>query len=138
VPCAPRPRPLDLFITGPKGPLRVLSPLAEWWASLTTGRTTCRLVALRDGQIVAALAIQIATRRGDHTLTLHVHPDYRGQVEEMLVTEALSRLWPYRERATVVTLPVGHVEIVDALKRYGFVERRTLTLMQRSLREFDE
>jgi GNAT superfamily N-acetyltransferase len=107
--------------------------LAEWWTMLTTGRKICRLVAHRDERIVAAMVVKIAGQRGNHSLLLHVHPSHRGEVEEMLVTEALSRLWPYRDRAVIASLPVGYAEILDVLKRYGFVERKTLTLMQRSL-----
>lgn len=110
--------------------------LADWWANLTTGCKTWRLVAQHDQRIVAALAVKTAGHRGAHSLTLHIHPDYRGEIEEMLVTEALSRLWPHRDRATVVVLPVSYAEIVTVLKQYGFVEQRTLTLMRRSLREF--
>jgi len=108
--------------------------LAAWWAGLTAGRKTWRLAAQRGERIVAAMTVKIAGRRGDHALTLHVHPDYRGKIEEMLVTEALSRLWPHRVRPTVVSLPISYAEVVAVLKRYGFVEQRVLTLMRRSLR----
>jgi ribosomal protein S18 acetylase RimI-like enzyme len=108
--------------------------LADWWDSLTSGRKTQRLVAQHGKRIAAAMAVTIADRRGNHSLTLHIHPDYRGKVEEMLVTETLGRLWPHRERATLVALPVSYPDIVAVLKRYGFVTHRTLTLMRRSLR----
>ena len=112
--------------------------LSEWWASLTTGREFFRLVAQRDTQVVAALAVEIATQRGNHALLLHVHPDHRGALEEMLVAEALCRLWPHGDHATVVRLPVGYDEIVAVLKRYGFVEQQVLTLMRRSLTESNQ
>jgi len=108
--------------------------LADWWDGLTSGRKIQRLVAQHGRRIAAAMAVTIAGRRGNHSLTLHIHPDYREKVEEMLVTEALCRLWPHRGRATLVTLPVSYPDIVAVLKRYGFVTRRTLTLMRRSLR----
>lgn len=107
--------------------------LVEWWAGLTTGRRTCRLVALRGKQLVAAMAVKVAGQRGSHSLLLHVHPSHRGKVEEVLVTEALSRLWPHRHRPTVVVLPISYDEIVNVLEQYGFVRQRTLTLMRRSL-----
>lgn len=110
--------------------------LAEWWTELTTGGKTWRLIAQRGERIAAAMAVNVAGRRGKHSLVLHIHPDCRGKVEEMLVTEALSRLWLHQDRATVITLPVSHAEILNVLKQYGFVEQRTLALMRRSLREF--
>lgn len=112
--------------------------LADWWASLTTGRKTWRLVAQCGKRIVAAMVVNAAGHRGNHFLTLHIHPDCRGKIEEMLVTEALSHLWPQRDRATVATLPVGYAEILTVLKRHGFMEQETLTLMRRSLREFHQ
>jgi len=112
--------------------------LSEWWARLTTGREFCRLVAQRDARVVAALAVEIAIQRDNHSLLLHIHPDHRGTLEEMLVTEALCRLWTHRDRATVVRLPVGYDEIVTVLKRYGFVEQQALTLMRRSLTESNQ
>lgn len=107
--------------------------LGEWWSGLTTGRQTCRLVAKRDERVLAAMTVSVAGRRGNHSLTLHVHPDWRGKVEEMMVTEALARLWPHRDRATVITLLVGYAEVLDVLKQYGFAEQKTLALMRRSL-----
>lgn len=107
--------------------------LAEWWAELTTERKVYRLVAQRGERVVAAMAVKIAGYRGSHRLALHVYPDCRGKVEEMLLTEALALLWPHRDRATLVTLPIGYTEILDVLQRYGFIVRETLTLMRRSL-----
>jgi len=110
--------------------------LAEWWAGLTAGRKTWRLIARCRERVVAAMAVRIAGGRGNHSLTLHVHPDHRGEIEEMLVTEALSRLWLHRDRATFVRLPVCYAEVLNVLKQYGFVEQKTLTLMQRPLGKF--
>jgi hypothetical protein len=107
--------------------------LVEWWASLMTGCETYRLVAQRGKQTVAAMVVKVAGCRGNHSLIFHIHPNFRGEIEGMLVTEALSLLWPHRGQATVVTLPISYAEIVTLLKRYGFVEQRTLTLMRRSL-----
>jgi ribosomal protein S18 acetylase RimI-like enzyme len=107
--------------------------LADWWDCLTSGRKTWRLVAQRGERIVAAMAVKTAGRRGNHSLILHIHPDCRGKIEEVMVTEALCRLGPHRRRATVVRLPVSYPDIVTVLKRYGFVAQRTLTLMRRSL-----
>ena len=106
--------------------------LAEWWAGLWTARKTWRVVARHGERVVAAMAVRVAGHRGNHSLVLHVHPDYRGEIEGMLITEALSGLQSHRERATYVTLPVSYAKILDVFKKYGFVEHNTLTLMRRS------
>ena len=64
-----------------------------------------------------------------------VHPDYRGQLEEMLVTKALSILADYPERAVVATHPAEHQEAIEVLKRYGFIEKRTQAQMRLALRD---
>ena len=107
--------------------------LAEWWAGLATGSKVHRLIAQRSNQVVAAMAVRVGGHRGNHSLTLHVAPDCRGQIEEMLITEALSRLGLHRDRTTSITLPVGYDEILSVLKQYGFREQRRLVLMRRSL-----
>jgi GNAT superfamily N-acetyltransferase len=107
--------------------------LAEWWASLTTGSQVHRLIAQRNDRVVAAMAVRVGGHRGNHSLTLHVAPDQRGQIEEMLITEALSRLGLHRDQTTFITLPVGYDEILSVLKQYGFWEQRRLVLMRRSL-----
>ena len=112
--------------------------LSEWWAGLTKGFKVHRLVARRDEQIIAALAVKIATRRGAHSLLIRVRPDCRGQVEEMLVTEALRRLEAHPNKRTLINLPVNYAEIMDVLQRYGFKEQKTLALMRRSLHQRDQ
>jgi hypothetical protein len=63
-----------------------------------------------------------------------VHPDHRGQLEEMLVTKALSILGNYPEQGVSVTHPAEHREAIEALKLYGFIEKRTLAQMRLALR----
>lgn len=111
-------------------------PLAEWWAALFTGRKVERWVAQIEGRTAGAVAVEIARRRGCHSLAFHVHPAYRGRVEQGLVAKALSRLWPHRNRATLVSLPIGHPALREALRRHGFTEDTVLTLMHRSLGAF--
>lgn len=104
--------------------------LAEAWTDLTTGQTVERWVASRGERVVAALSIQIARQRGVHTLGLHVHPEHRGQVEEALLSQAMVRLWPFCEQTTAIGLPLGDDLVRQTLQRYGFVARKTLTLMR--------
>ena len=107
--------------------------LSKWLSNLFTGREERRL-AVEDGdRFLATLTVQASRWRGHHSLELTVHPDYRGQLEEMLVTKALNILKDYPERAVVVTHPAEHREAIEALKLYGFVEKRTLAQMRRAL-----
>jgi len=82
---------------------------------------------------VATLTLHASHWRGHHRLELMVHPDYRGQLEDMLVTKALSILGDYPERGVVVTHPAEHREAIEVLKGYGFTEKRTLAQMRLAL-----
>ena len=108
--------------------------ISEWWARLIFEREVYRLVAEHDKRIIAAAAVKIACRRGVHTMTLHVQPEYRGKVEERLVAKMLAHLWPHRDRMTRIALPIAHDQTIKMLKRYGFEEQKTLTLMHKSSR----
>lgn len=107
--------------------------LSKWLSNLFTGREEYRL-AVEDGdRFLATLTVQASRWRGHHSLELMVHPDYRSQLEEMLVAKALSILEDYPERTVVATHPAEHREAIEVLKRYGFVEKRTLAQMRLAL-----
>ncbi|MEE8163490.1 MAG: GNAT family N-acetyltransferase [Anaerolineae bacterium] len=108
--------------------------LSKWLSNLITGRKEHRLAVEEGDRFIATLTVQASRWRGDHGLELMVHPDHRGQLEEMLVTKALSILGGYPERGVSVTHPAEHQEAIEALKLYGFVEKRTLAQMRLALR----
>jgi ribosomal protein S18 acetylase RimI-like enzyme len=111
--------------------------LGAWWSALFSGRRVERWVAQHEGKMAGAAVVRVARRRGSHSLAFHVHPAYRGRVEQKLVAGALSRLWPHRNRETVVSLPIGFPSLLEVLKRHGFAEGKVLTLMHRSLSDFN-
>jgi ribosomal-protein-alanine N-acetyltransferase len=108
--------------------------LSRWLSNLFTGREERRL-AVEDGdRFLATLTVQASRWRGHHSLELMIHPDYRGQLEEMLVAKALGILQDYPERDVVITHPANHREAIEALKLHGFIQKRTLAQMRLALR----
>jgi len=109
--------------------------VSNWLTNLLRGRDEVRLAVEEGNRFVATLTITASHWRGHHRLELMVHPDHRGQLEDMLVTKALSILGDYPERAVVVTHPAEHREAIEVLKSYGFTEKRTLAQMRLALRD---
>ncbi|MGA9348522.1 MAG: GNAT family N-acetyltransferase [Anaerolineae bacterium] len=109
--------------------------LSKWLDNLIRGREEYRLAVEEDNRFIVTLTVQTSRWRGDHSLELMVHPDHRGQLEEMLVTKALRILGNCPERGVSVTHPAEHREAIEALKLYGFVEKRTLAHMRLALRD---
>jgi ribosomal protein S18 acetylase RimI-like enzyme len=107
--------------------------LSKWLHNLIKGRREHRLAVEEGGRFIATLTVQASRRRGEHRLKLMVHPDHRGQLEEMLVTKALSILGDYPQREVAVTHPAEHREAIEALKLHGFIEKRTLAHMRLAL-----
>ncbi|MBM4464471.1 MAG: GNAT family N-acetyltransferase [Chloroflexi bacterium] len=107
--------------------------LSRWLSDLTTGHKELRLAVEEGDRFAATLTVQASRWRGEHSLELMVHPDYRGQLEEMLVTKALNILGSYPERGVAVSHPAEHQEAIEVLKRYGFIEKRTQVQMRRAL-----
>ena len=107
--------------------------LSKWLSGLFAGRKEHRLAVEEGGRFIATLTVRASRWRGEHSLELMVHPDHRGQLEEMLVTKALSTLGSYPQRGVAVTHPADHKEAIEALKLRGFIEKRTLAQMRLAL-----
>jgi ribosomal protein S18 acetylase RimI-like enzyme len=108
--------------------------LSRWLSSLIAGRKEHRLAVEEGDRFAATLAVQASRWRGEHSLELMVHPDYRGQLEEMLINKALGILGGYPKRGVAVSHPAEHQEAIEALKLRGFIEKRTLAQMRLALR----
>ncbi len=108
--------------------------LSRWLSNLFTGRKDHRLAVENGGHFIATLTVQVSRWRGEHSLELMVHPDHRGQLEEMLITEALGILRSYPKRGVAVSHPAEHQEAIEALKLRGFIEKGTLVQMRLALR----
>ena len=108
--------------------------LSRWLSNLIARRREHRLVVEESDRFVAALTVQTSRWRGGPSLELMVHPDHRGQLEETLITKALSILGSYPDRGVSVSHPAEHQEAIKALKLRGFVEKRTLAQMRLALK----
>jgi ribosomal protein S18 acetylase RimI-like enzyme len=102
--------------------------LAEGLNRLTRRQDVHRWAIEEGERFVATLTVQAMgpLSTGSHRLEMMVHPDHRGLLEEALVTRALSALGPYPQRGVEAEVPADHEEAIQALKRYGFVEGKTL------------
>jgi ribosomal protein S18 acetylase RimI-like enzyme len=118
----------DLFMVG------LDQRLSKWLDNLIRGHKEHRLAIEEGNRFIATLTVQASRWRGNHSLELTVHPDHRSQLEEMLVTKALSILGNYPEQGVSVTHPAEHREAIEALKLHGFIEKRTLAHMRLALR----
>lgn len=98
----------------------------EWLTDLGSGRRTYRFSVFQDGELAAVMTVAVALRRGEHRLALLVHPQHRGAVEAALISRALSMLSVLPPRPVQITVHKDHTAALDALRRYGFVEQRTL------------
>lgn len=98
-----------------------------------SARKLYRLAVEGQDGFIALLTIQVSGSGPEHRLSLTVHPGYRGRLEEMLVTTGLVILSSYPRRVVSVTQTTDHPQAIEVLKRYGFVERRTLTQMRLDL-----
>jgi ribosomal protein S18 acetylase RimI-like enzyme len=108
--------------------------LSKRLSNLVAGRREHRLAVEESGRFIATLTVLASRWRGEHSLEMMVHPDHRGQLEEMLITKALNILGGYPERGVAVTHPAEHREAIKTLKLYGFIEKRTLAQMQLALK----
>jgi len=107
--------------------------LAEWLKDLFSGGLTRRYCLECDGGIAATMTLHVRARRWESRLSFHVHPDHRGQVEDLLLGQGLV---PYVEKSGEQLFcehPASHEEGILALRRYGFSEIRRLLTMRKAL-----
>lgn len=107
--------------------------VVDWFGDIFAGQRTYRLAVDEGDRFVATLTVHASWLWGRHGLKIMVHPDYRGQVEEMLVTKALALLGNYPGQSVAVKISTSYQEAVEILKRYGFVEEKTLVRMRLNL-----
>jgi GNAT superfamily N-acetyltransferase len=89
---------------------------------------------VEDGQrLVALLDVEPGVFKKPHHLRLIVHPDWRGQLETLLIGQALDYLYPWRHRSMVLRHPSEHREAVTAFQYFGFKEDQTLLWMKREM-----
>lgn len=110
-----------------------LSRMGWWISDLVAGRRTWRLVALQEERLVAIMEVKVALRRGEHQLTLLVHPDHVHRVAATLVSRALYMLSGSPSRPVRITIDPDQSAILQVLRDYGFKEQRTLLTMRKDL-----
>jgi ribosomal protein S18 acetylase RimI-like enzyme len=103
--------------------------VVDWLGDIFAGRRTYRLAVDKDDRLIATLTVRASLWGGRHSLEIMVHPDSHSQVEEMLVTKALALLRHYPGQGVAVKMSASHQEAIETLKRYGFVEQKTLVQM---------
>jgi ribosomal protein S18 acetylase RimI-like enzyme len=108
--------------------------LEQWLGDLVAARRTYRLVMLKEDRLVAMMTVAAAFRRGDHHLTLLVHPDHSGRVEAALASRALHMLVAAPTRPIRTIVGRGHAATLKVLCDYGFEEQRTLLTLCRDFR----
>ncbi|MGQ9625806.1 MAG: GNAT family N-acetyltransferase [Anaerolineae bacterium] len=99
-------------------------------ARLFSNQRTHRLVIDGKGGFVALLIIHLGRWESEHRLEIFIHPDYRGQLEEILVTSALNILSNFPSRPVSTRQTSDQPQLIETLKRYGFSEQRTLSHMR--------
>ncbi|MFC2037446.1 GNAT family N-acetyltransferase [Chloroflexota bacterium] len=107
------------------------SRLSQQFVNLMRGRRVYRLVASKSDRLVAMIAVTAAFRRGDHQLELLVHPDHADQVEGALISRALNILAAIPPRPVQITVNKAHAAALNALRKFGFEEKRTLLTLRR-------
>jgi ribosomal protein S18 acetylase RimI-like enzyme len=114
-------------------PLKADDYRPGWWSRLAqelvgfmTGRRVYRLSTFQDDRLVAAMAVTVAFRQGDHRLNMIVHPDHAGLVEASLVSRGLHMLTAIPSRPVRATVTTEHTAALKVLRDYGFQEKRTL------------
>jgi ribosomal protein S18 acetylase RimI-like enzyme len=112
----------------------------DWWSRLgqrltnwMAGRRVYRLTALKEGGLVATMAVTATFRQGEHHLELLVHPGHAGQVEAALVSRALHMLGAIPPKAVKATVDKTHTAALRVLHDYGFEEQRTLLTLSKDL-----
>ncbi len=102
---------------------RLLTPIGN----LVRGQKVYRWAARSDDEFVALLTLRTGGVFASHSLSLMVHPDHRGDVEEMLLAKALSvPEMQYPMKPLLATIRPSYQAAVDMFRRYGFVEEQTL------------
>lgn len=107
--------------------------VVDWLGDIFAGQRTYRLAVDEGDRFIATLTVRASWWEGRQSLEMIVHPDYRGQVEEMLVTKALALMGNYPGQGVAVKMSASHQEAIETLKRYGFVEEKTLVQMRLNL-----
>ncbi len=116
---------------GPNWEDRVTESVTDFFVGQVTHRWALEL----DNRLAAVMTIRGQRIFTPHYITLQVHPNYRGRVENRLVAFARRDVARLARREIRAAATSTHPELVAALERQGFKFRNGLTLMALSLQE---
>ncbi len=102
----------------------------ETIADFFIGQSTRRWALEREGKLVAVMLVRGQRLGSPHKIAIHIHPDYRGRVEDELIAAALDHLRQFPPRTIHAAATNSHPALVDALERQGFRFLNGLTLME--------
>jgi ribosomal protein S18 acetylase RimI-like enzyme len=93
------------------------------------GQTVHQWAAMKNDRFLALLTLRTGGVFSSHSLAIMVHPNHRGKVEEILLTEALSSLNAYPSRPLLAKIQPSCEEAVEIFRGCGFMEEETLDLL---------
>jgi ribosomal protein S18 acetylase RimI-like enzyme len=105
-------------------PQRLLGGIGD----VLRGRFAHRLLARRGDTLAGFAVLRTGGFGFPHSIALVVHPEHRTQVEEMLLTNALSILGSDDSRALRAKIRPSYGHAVSVFEEYGFTEKETLDL----------
>lgn len=86
---------------------------------------------VEDGQrFVATVNVKPGGWGQTHKIELTIHPDWRGFLEDPLISRALKYLYRWRNRSISIKHSADHSEAVEVFKAVGMNEAQTLTWMK--------
>jgi ribosomal protein S18 acetylase RimI-like enzyme len=109
---------------------RLISELGDF----LRGNSTLQFGAYEEGRLAGLLTLRTGAFLAVHSLSLMVHPDHRGQVEESLLTRTLRLLESRSWRPIRAEIHPSYDLAKEVFERYGFTELETMHLLTRELR----
>ena len=119
----PEPLPRDAYKTG----------VLRWLGDLFSGRRAETWVAWSSEAEMVGLGTILSQWGRSHTLSLRVHPTWRGRIERVLLAKLLRRLHYLPRRSVRVEHPADDDVTTRLLREADFSVRRTLTVMKLDL-----
>ncbi len=99
----------------------------RWWC----GGGASVYWAVEDGQRFVALLDATPGGWGQtHQIDMVIHPDWRGYLEQPLISRIFNYLYSWRSRGISIKHPTHHPQAIEGYKEFGLKERQTLTWMK--------
>jgi ribosomal protein S18 acetylase RimI-like enzyme len=104
-------------------------------SDLLKGSYTFDFGAYRLGQMIGLLTLKTGAFALANSLSLMVHPDHRGEIEDGLLVQALYTLENRRWRPLLAELHPSYSLAVETFERRGFLEIETMDLLTLDLND---